>query len=534
MAVVASGLTIGVVVGTAYWTWPRGGTAGGAPSATVAAAAVPMADRTEATREAAPHAEADRTPSPAPPPVPVAQKEAPRSEKEPAARAAAPRQAPRRRLLSEEQQTLAALITQLSAEDKLKRAQAAADLAQYGAAAEAAIPGLLAMLGDGTLIAVRSVGWPTPSNSPLPTPHGCIGSLAAETLAAIGKPALPGLVAALESPNPIVLESAAWGLRIMKDGEALPALAAALERTRFQAALSGARTSILHALADLPHPDAVLVLLRDLTIKTDANRSEVIQLVGWRKDRRATETLCRIATSGQKGERRAAFDALAEIKDPDAVPLLRSICRTSNQWPDRKDALHALSKTIGSAALEEQIALLRAPDKYVREVAANAIRETADASTLPTLIGMLRDPNPETRRAVVEALARIADSRSTEALVRATRDADLEVRRLATAGLGHRQGKAVEEALIALLQSESDTKLQAKAISGLVNCKSQAAIQPLCRLILSNSDPQLRERALRGLGGYARWDKRVQATLAVVSQDKHPQVRKLAASLRKG
>jgi HEAT repeat protein len=277
----------------------------------------------------------------------------------------------------------------------------------------------------------------------------------------------------------------------------------------------------------------ILVFLRELTIKTDVNRKEVVQLVGLFKDRRATKTLCQIATSGNREERDAAFSALVELRDPDAVPLLRSICRSANQWTDRREALRVLSKTIGSAALEEQLALLRSPDKLAREAAAHALRDTADASTLPTLIAMLPDPNPEIRLAVVGAMVNVVDPLSTEALVFATRDADLEVRRLATTLLHNRQGEAVEGALLAVLQSSGDTKLLSKALWGLVNQRSQAAIEPLCRLVLSNSDPELRAQIIQGLGRYAREDKRVQATLAVVSKDTNPKVRRLAASLQR-
>lgn len=521
MAIVASGLTIGAAVGMAYWTLPRGG-ATGVSSSPAVAIAVPVADRTETPRAPSSPVAAERTPAPVQPPANDSA-----ARKKTTASAPAPRQAKARELGPKEQQAMAALIQQLSTAKKMKRVRVVLDLAEYGPAAEAAIPGLLAILDDGTALS-RQIG---PMS--VPFPDGCIGSLAARTLAGIGKPALPGLIAALNSPNPTVVENAASGLSIMKDEEALLPLTAALDRTRSLPSFLAARSSILHALAKVPHPDVILVFLRELTIKTDVDRTEVVQLVGLFKDRRATKTLCQVATSGNREERDAAFSALVELRDPDAVPLLRSICRTANQWTDRSNALRVLSTTNGSAALEEQLILLRSPDKLAREAAACAIRDTANASTLPTLIAMLPDPNPEIRLAVVGAMGNVVDPLSTEALVFATRDADLEVRRLATALLHNRQGEKVEGALLAVLQSGGDTKLLTKALWGLVNQRSQAAIEPLCRLVLSNSDPALRAQALQGLGRYACEDKRVQATLAVVSKDKDPKVRRLAASLQR-
>jgi HEAT repeat protein len=102
----------------------------------------------------------------------------------------------------------AQLITALGDPDAYVRTCAAHGLGEPGAGLEKAIPSLVTCLADASPLASR---------------------VAADSLARIGSPAVPALIAALEAEEASVRAGAARALCIIQPEEAVPALCAALD-----------------------------------------------------------------------------------------------------------------------------------------------------------------------------------------------------------------------------------------------------------------------------------------------------------------
>jgi HEAT repeat protein/Zn-dependent protease with chaperone function len=222
-------------------------------------------------------------------------------------------------------------------------ARAAAACEAGRARDEAAIPQLLAMLGDDTPVAeVRCYEgrWsPALQSFEHPSP----GEQAALALASISRPAVDPLVRALDDRSPVVRRNAAWAIgevrgsmfvgrsdalapliRLLSDGDATVRRAAAF------------------GLSELKDGDAVDPLIAALADRDEAMRGMVVVALAEIRDRRATPALAQTVITDSSAEiRRAAAWALGELKDPRAVDALN---RALHDPPVRAAAEQALAE----------------------------------------------------------------------------------------------------------------------------------------------------------------------------------------------
>lgn len=149
-------------------------------------------------------------------------------------------------------------------------------------------------------------------------------------LRAIGKPAVPALIKALESDNEQVLEEVTEVLRHLKAKESLPALKAAYIRVT----KPFPKLQLLATLAEVGRTDAFDFVLQALD---KDNVAQVLDCLGDTKDPRAIATLEKYLFQGDANDlknlvgldRTAAF-ALVTIGKP-ALPLLTRAYHSSNK-----------------------------------------------------------------------------------------------------------------------------------------------------------------------------------------------------------
>src|ERR1051325_4657697 len=110
-------------------------------------------------------------------------------------------------------------IRLLSSANPIERATAACQIREMGKQATAAIPHLIALLGDDTPINValdcgERHRWMNKENS---NNHTTPGREAGAALAVMGAPAVEPLIGALRDAQPVARANAAWALGVIKD-----------------------------------------------------------------------------------------------------------------------------------------------------------------------------------------------------------------------------------------------------------------------------------------------------------------------------
>ena len=213
---------------------------------------------------------------------------------------------------------------QLNAPTADERAMNACNAGRRGDAA--AIPSLIAMLGDDTKTALIQC-WNSGRWSPaLQTfKHPSPGEQAAIALASFGRRALEPLTNQLDSPNATVRRNAAWAigeLTAMVRGEragTVPQLITLLADSDEWVRMAAARA--LGELADRRSVEGLIARLGD-------DQWRVRQMATWAlsemKDARAVPVLSSVLLSDARAEvRRGAAEALGEIANAEALPALK-------------------------------------------------------------------------------------------------------------------------------------------------------------------------------------------------------------------
>jgi HEAT repeat protein len=259
------------------------------------------------------------------------------------------------------------------------RATGAKSLALLGAQAEVAVPDLLRLLHDR---------------------EQYVAILAGAALARIGKPALPGLIAALSETNAVVRHAAAYGLGEMGPAaeSAVPGLIAALEDQD-----PTVRSSTAYSLSRIGHP--TLLALSNVIDHADASAREVaVKEFIWfhRSLKGMSPALNKMAHAPDAGSRRLAVEALGAAHVAD-------------------------DSTLGTF-----VALLEDPVDEVRVAALKALYQVAwrAAPAINALQKCLRDPSPAVRTWAARVLGAIgpASRMSLADLTVASRDEDANVR----------------------------------------------------------------------------------------------------------
>jgi HEAT repeat protein len=172
----------------------------------------------------------------------------------------------------------ATLAKGLEAADPAARTRAACGLRELGTAAAAAIPALVALLGDGAAVDPATCSRPWRGMSGLTTTPG---EEAAAALVSIGSRAFEPVMNALKHSVWIARRNAAWALGAFADRRAVDALLAALGDT--EAAVREQVAWALGALRDRRAVDGLLPLLKDADPGVRRQAAWAIGVVGSRR-----------------------------------------------------------------------------------------------------------------------------------------------------------------------------------------------------------------------------------------------------------
>jgi HEAT repeat protein len=193
--------------------------------------------------------------------------------------------------------------------------------------------------------------------------------------------------------------------------------------------------------------------------------------------------------------RKAAVEALAPLKDPQAVEPLVGLLKDEDAGV-RRAAVNALGLRGGLRVVEPLIGALQDPDAGVAAAVTTAVYRR-----------LMTDPDADARRATATALGRIRDSHAIEALIRAIQDADETVRVAVVKALQAIGDMAAIVPLINVLAREqAHQKSTGRSSLALERATSQA-LDALCdeeavdalESALGHADPDIREIAARRL-----------------------------------
>jgi len=234
--------------------------------------------------------------------------------------------------------------------------------------------------------------------------------------------ALPAVLKQIDDPDRKVVLAAVRCLGEIGDAATADAIA------RFLAPGQDAelRTATARALSRIGTPNVVDPLVRALD---EADAAVLLAVLEGVKTVRVHSAIPRLqvilaARGGEPEIAKACVDALGEIGDPGAVPILVDFLAHSD----------------------------REKDRLARWAAANALGKLKQPQGVDALVALLDDPGAGLRQAAVQALGRIADPRAGEPLARTVRsDQDPVARELAAQALGTLKNPAALDVLLPAL-----------------------------------------------------------------------------------
>ena len=224
-----------------------------------------------------------------------------------------------------------------------------------------------------------------------------------------------------------------------------------------------------------------------------------------------------------------AADALGEIRNPRAVPLLITALGDED-WKLRASAAEALGKIGDPRAAQPLIAILVDSQWDVRSAAGKAL-DKIGARAFDPLVAALKNGGAlgaaGVRYYAAKALGQIGDARAVEPLIAALKDdEDSYLRGESACSLGHIGDPRAVEPLIAALEDEEDLVARNKAVEALGRIADPGAVVPLIAA-LDNWSWSGRKEAAEALGKIG--DPRAGATLVAALTDRDRGIREAAA-----
>ncbi len=224
------------------------------------------------------------------------------------------------------------------------------------------------------------------------------------------------------------------------------------------------------------------------------------------------------------GLRSASVLALLELAgDPDADVRARALGALAGVWPHREPVVAALTAALGDA------------DAGVRRAAVRRLGRLGAlaAPATPALVGLLSSDDPEVRHEVASALYDMgpAAGAAFHALQGLTSDADPDVRQRALQALS-RLGDASVPVLLKALRSETEpeVRLSAAMALGWQGAVAREAVPDLAAF-LDDPEPRVRGRAAGALAEIGPDARGASERLARLAKDDEDAEVRLAASL---
>ena len=233
--------------------------------------------------------------------------------------------------------------------------------------------------------------------------RGCIRA----ALVAIGKPAVPELMALLNHDKAEAREEAARALGAIGDKRAAQPL---IERVADDKdhSVRGAAASALGRMRELAAVDALIAAL------TDDESSRV---------------------------RAAAAKALGRLKARKAIEALRRAVEDKDEWVKR-GAVEALRELGAELSVDALIQGLSDEAEFVRRDAIEALTKLRDPRVVPALISVLKHTDSDTRRCAVHALGEIGEPVAVDDLIQCLDDKERRVSYAAREALRDITGQA--------------------------------------------------------------------------------------------
>src|SRR5574337_752459 len=194
--------------------------------------------------------------------------------------------------------------------------------------------------------------------------------------------------------------------------------------------------------------------------------------------------------------RQEAAGLLGTFKDPCAVAPLAALLRD----PDRsvRDASTEALRSIGAPAVDTVATYLTDPDLSVQDSASAILTTIADERVLAPLITALRSGDWIVRMHAAKALGRVRNADAVEPLIPLLQDKVKAVRPEAAGALAV-IGDAAIPSLLKALQHE-DWLVRLHAVESLGKAKSNQAVAALLSVLFNDRDSAVREDAVRALG----------------------------------
>jgi HEAT repeat protein len=246
--------------------------------------------------------------------------------------------------------------------------------------------------------------------------------------------------------------------------------------------------SVESYIADLSHPDSEVRL----------KASYELVLVG----APAVESLLAHAATGSDSLHFISAQVLGRIGDKRAIPLLRQLAHSPNDFV-RREAVLSLGK-MGDLGIGPFLLVTLVGDKAagVRGAAAQSLGNLRDTLAVLPLVQSLEDSAALVRQQAVAALHRLWTPTAEAAIVGALQDRDETVRYIAAQSLGKHR---LRPALAALRTALRDTSVwvraeSARALGGLGDT---SVVDDLVRLLKQHDGPdhQAAREALQELTG---------------------------------
>jgi len=284
------------------------------------------------------------------------------------------------------------IIEQMSSPVAEERAAAARQLRGLGEEAYPAIHALVVLLGDES-------GSDNPSESP--------AMMALETLAAIGEPAVPSLLAALPQTTPETRANIVSLLESSDNPQVPETLVAMLDDDDSDTRLS-AVWAVHRMKIHTPKAIGLLIgLLRDDNLNVAHSASIALAEA---RDRRAVEPLLALLHDTRRdiSLRSDAATALGCIGDPLAFdPLLKIVANTKTDSRLRASAAHSIAYFRDQRALSALRAMLKESDESLRADAIQALGIISLPGAMETLLAMVqnREERPHLRAEAIRYLS---------------------------------------------------------------------------------------------------------------------------------
>jgi HEAT repeat protein len=239
--------------------------------------------------------------------------------------------------------------------------------------------------------------------------------------------------------------------------------------------------------------------------------------------KRDTQGLIRALAYQDAAIRIAAAEALAPMKDPQAVEPLVALLKDESAGV-RRASIEALAARGGFRVIDPLVGAMEDRDPAIRAAAATAVYRH-----------LMTDPDGDTRRATATALGRILAADAVQPLIKAIMDADEDVRAAAIKALESIGDVAAVVPLIMALAQEQVRVRATGRSSQMVERAASKALDTLCdaraveplKTALRHSDADVREIAVRRLAKVN--SPEVADALASALRDDDPPIRRAAA-----